>query len=429
MISPKLSRSSSLGATPDRPRLLAAADALAEEIWTRRQSDVKGGLTWLAPRKASPAEPFLPTPIDPFLYSGKVGIALFFAAAARVLGNVEYRDRSLQTVASLRSQAVALAADRKRAERSKLGLGGTFGIGALIYSFARIGTLLGEQDLISDAHALTRLLTRERIAGDRLLDVVLGAAGAILALLALDEVAPQANQDGETPLDLAQACANHLLARRVSFEDRPRAWETISGHPPLSGFSHGAAGICYALLRLYSRTKRSDLLAAAEEGIAFERSTYSPRRRNWRDMRVRDAARPRYLTNWCHGAPGIALGRLGALDVYDDREVQDEIESALATTTALPLTPIDHVCCGNVGRAEVLLYAGQRLGAPRHLDAALDLAGEVLRRAQGENRFGWLPEGEVYQFDPAFFNGAAGVGYSFLRIAEPDVLPCALLLA
>jgi len=413
---------------PDRRLLLATAEALGQEIWDRRETDAKGGVNWLGPRMASPTEPFRMAPIGPHLYSGKAGVALFLAALANVLGKPEYGDLSLQAIASLRSQVTGLVADRERATRSSLGLGGTFGVGAVIYSLVRIGVLLGEPDLVSEAHAFTALLTPERVAADHLLDVVLGAAGALLALLALAEVAPEANETGVTPLELAAACGDHLIGQRVSFEGRPRAWVTIAGHPPLSGFSHGAAGICCALLRLYGRTARPELLAAAEEGLAFERTTYDPVKKNWRDMRVLDSTRPRYLTNWCHGAPGVALGRLGALDVLDTPEIRDELERALETTAALPQTPLDHVCCGNMGRAEVLLCAAGQLAAHR-LDAALELTGGVLDRARQSGHFGWLPPAESYQFDPSFFSGAAGLGYTLLRLAEPDALPCVLLLA
>ena len=143
---------------------------------------------------------------------------------------------------------------------------------------------------------------------------------------------------------------------------------------------------------------------------------------------MRDAARPRFLTNWCHGAPGIALGRLGALHIMDGPEIREEIRVALETTENLEQTQLDYLCCGNMGRVDVLAYASRRLSERRLLVAALDLTDKVLLRARGNGHLGWLPETDNYQFDPSFFTGAAGVGYALLRLAMPDRLPCPLLL-
>lgn|GEM_PF-7094356 len=93
----------------------------------------------------------------------------------------------------------------------------------------------------------------------------------MLVLLALEEVEAGENPAGRSPLDLARSCARHLLATRTRrdsprdgavpdggqvggqhrSERSPRAWVTIKDLPHMSGFSHGAAGIAYALSRLY----------------------------------------------------------------------------------------------------------------------------------------------------------------------------------
>src|SRR4029077_19307861 len=197
------------------------------------------------------------------------------------------------------------------------------------------------------------------------------------------------------------------------------------GGAPLAGFAHGAAGICHALLRLYARTGNPELLAAAQEGIAGERRLYDPGRGNWRDPRHPQAP-PR--STWCHGAPGIALARLGALDVLDTPEIRRDIAAAIAATRSEPLTAIDHLCCGNLGRAEILLQASRALADPGLAEAARSLAGRVLQRAAG-GLFRCVPHGGGGLTDPSFFRGEAGIGFALLRLADPDALPCPLLLA
>ncbi|MGZ6389560.1 MAG: lanthionine synthetase LanC family protein, partial [Ktedonobacterales bacterium] len=72
-------------------------------------------------------------------------------------------------------------------------------------------------------------------------------------------------------LDHAIACGKRLLQCRTESEAGFRAWPAFEGKM-LTGFAHGAAGIVYALLRLYAITRDGDVLAAAQEGIAYEDS-------------------------------------------------------------------------------------------------------------------------------------------------------------
>src|SRR4026208_432660 len=73
--------------------------------------------------------------------------------------------------------------------------------------------------------------------------------------------------------------------------------------------SHGAAGFAYALASLSAATGREDFAAAAQECVDFEDSSFSSQRGNWPDLRV-DGGEA-WPCQWCHGAPGIGLGRIG----------------------------------------------------------------------------------------------------------------------
>jgi type 2 lantibiotic biosynthesis protein LanM len=396
---------------PSESDLATSFFAAAREIAVRlRETSVKGkggSVTWLNPAAGAAG----PVPLGPHLYDGTAGIALFLAAMEAVQGDGEWGEMSRQAILPLRRRLAELAASPERAGGVRLGVGGLSGLGAFVYAFVTLGQLLDEPALIDEAHGLLPLFALERIAGDEHLDVVLGSGGAILALLALDRARPEPGSDGRTAVEVASECASHLLARRVSVQGGPRAWPPGPGLAPLAGFAHGAAGICLALLRLYKRTGQADLWAAAQEGLVFERGLYSPEERNWRDMRVPEI---RFLDMWCHGAPGIALGRLAALDVADDPAIRVEIAAALARTRAVPLSSEDHLCCGNLGRAEILSSAGQILGDPDLLSASRALAWQVLERGREQGGFG-LPDGSLDA--PSLFKGIAGIGYSFLRLA------------
>jgi lantibiotic modifying enzyme len=203
-----------------------------------------------------------------------------------------------------------------------------------------------------------------------------------------------------------------------------RAWETGGGKLE-AGFSHGAAGIAYALLRLYEITGEAKFVEAAEEGVAYEAHIFSVEAGNWPDLLAADG--PSYLVRWCHGAAGIALARLGGLGVLDTPQIRRDIEVATVTTQRFGLDGIDHLCCGNLGRVEALLEAGRSLSRPDLLTSARARAAQIVARAQQTGSFALhaaLPEG---MHCPGFFQGTSGIGYELLRLAYPEVLPSVLL--
>lgn len=225
-------------------------------------------------------------------------------------------------------------------------------------------------------------------------------------------------------LDQAITCGNHLLNERVVSDSGYRTWATVDGKL-LTGFSHGAAGIAYALLRLYKASGETAFLEAAEEAIAYERSVFIPEQGNWPDFRQsfpKDKAV--CMCSWCHGATGIGLARLGGLDILDTPEIRQDIEAAINTTKQQKLTGIDHLCCGNMGRVEFLLTASRKLSRPDLLEDAMQIASQVVARANQKGHFGYGP---ILTFHPGFFPGASGIGYQLLRLAYPDQLPSVLL--
>jgi lantibiotic modifying enzyme len=223
-------------------------------------------------------------------------------------------------------------------------------------------------------------------------------------------------------------CARHLLDCRVASPIGPRAWRTLQTDQLLTGFSHGAAGIAYSLLRLHAVTGHALLIDAAREAIEFERSVFSPVQKNWANSAALTGSRtePYYFAKWCYGAPGIGLARLASLSVLDEDTVRQEIDAALETTRRTGLGMMDGLCCGNLGRAEILQVAGARLGQPRFSRIAQERAAAVVNRAQQKGRYSIfenMPDGIT---QPGFFQGISGIGYALLRLASADRLPCVL---
>ena len=404
-----------------REEIMGQVIAIAVELQQRAIRSADGSTSWIALGYIPEAEKFQLQPLDYDLYDGSCGVALFLAALEKVTGGAGFRELALGALQPLRKHLQQPKLSQKLAK--EIGIGGTLGLGSIIYALVRSGQFLGEPDLLEDARQVASLIAPERIAADQKLDVMCGAAGAILGLLALYKTSAD-------PVVLEQSitCGHHLLSHRVASESGYRAWATVDGRL-LTGFSHGAAGIAYALLQLYATTQDGVFREAAEEAIAYEHSVFSPEAENWPDFSPTGSrnGRSTFMTSWCSGAPGIGLARLGSLAILDTDEIRQEIEIALKTTQRCDLHGIAHLCCGTFGRIELLLAAAHQLSRIELLETAQKQAAWVVAKAEKVGSFYLLPGFPRNVYMPSFFQGTAGIGYELLRLAYPDLLPSVML--
>ncbi len=403
--------------------LVQQAVEIAQELQHRAIYATDGSATWIGMGYIPEARRYQLQPLDYDLYDGVCGVAVFLAALAKITGDREFRDLALSTLQSLR-KTLQNTDPRFQPKITKLlGNGGYAGVGSIVYTLVRVSQFLGEPDLVKLARLAASLINKESIVSDRHFDLVAGAAGAILGLLTLHEVIAD-----PAVLDQAIACGYHLLDNRTASNSGSRAWAVLEGKL-LTGFSHGAAGIAYALLRLYKTTQESAFLLAAQEAIAYECSVFSPTAGNWPDLQLvaLNQGQPPFMTSWCSGAPGVGLARLGGLTILDTAQIRQEIAVALNTTQQFGLQNLDHLCCGNFGRMEVLLVAAQKLSRSELQETAQKQAALVVARVKHTGNFYLFPELPRDVYNPGFFQGTAGIGYELLRLAYPDSLPSVLL--
>lgn len=397
---------------------------IAKELQQRSIHAADGSVTWIGLGYLPKAGRLQLQPLGNGLYDGVCGVALFLAALAKITGDAGFRDLALSALQPLRKSLQDKHPNTQRRITKQMGIGGGIGLGSIIYTLVRVSQFLDEPELLDIASRGASLINQESIASDRQFDTIGGAAGAILGLLTLY----QAKADPAV-LEQAQALGYHLLINRVKSNSGFRAWATLEGKLA-TRFSHGAAGIAYALLRLYKTTQEPVFLEAAEEAIAYERSVFCPTAGNWPDVSsiALGGGKLSFMTTWCHGAPGIGLARLGGLTILDTAEIQQEIAVALNTTQQFGLQAIDHLCCGNLDRIEVLLVAAQKLSHSDLCETAQKQAARVVARVKQTGAFCLSSEvaGDVY--NPGFFQGTTGIGYELLRLAYPNSLPSVLLL-
>lgn len=357
----------------------------------------------------------------PDLYGGTSGVGLFLARLYQATGEKMFQTTALGAVEQVLSRW------ESQPESTHVSFyAGSVGIAdALI----EIGKALDRPELVKQALATlsSHVMTEP---GAYMTDVIGGIAGAIAPLLKIPQLA-----------DRAEALGDRLVAD-ANRGERGWSWTTIA--PPagrtdskdLTGFSHGTAGIAWALTELHRRTGRAHFLEAAKEGIRYEQSWYQPWIENWPDFRGEPVAGSDGSSTyncalaWCHGAPGIALGRLRVFQIGGDAEMKAQAEAAIRATsrgfaTGLPGQESYCLCHGVGGNAEALILASEILEDPRFLDQARQagLRGLEIYQRAGLNWICGVNGGGV---NPSLLLGVAGIGYFYLRLYDPARFPTVL---
>ncbi|CAN5852154.1 N/A [soil metagenome] len=356
-------------------------------------------------------------PLTMHLYDGHAGMALFFAYLGQITGEAHYTNLAEGALATLLVQAEPLTATFPY-------IGGFNGWGGLIYTLAHLGALWQRPDLWEKALTFAEIAATH-VQQDEQFDVIGGAAGCIGAAVVLYSCTADLRL-----LTLIAQCADHLVAHAQPRTEGVGWIVPNMGGAPLAGFSHGAAGIAWALFKAAELCNNPTYHAVAQQALAYERSLFIAATGNWSDLRVAAEATPAdepaaSMHAWCHGAPGIGLARLAMLDQLADAQVQEEITIALHSTMAHGFGGGHCLCHGDLGNVELLVKAATALDADHWLAEARRLAGSILA---DQAAHGWrcgVPGGVE---TPGLMVGLAGIGYELLRIASPTQVPSVLLL-
>ncbi|MEU8379231.1 type 2 lanthipeptide synthetase LanM family protein [Streptosporangium sp. NPDC048865] len=415
----------------DRERVLAAVRRIADQLADLALAD-GSRVNWLGMDLVQETR-WVVSPLRMDLYSGVPGVALFLAQAAALTGEDRYADLARRSLAPLPRIVDALAPTPAGVPVPCGPFNGHVG---LAYALTHLARELDDPGLRDAVEPLVASMV-ESIPGDGTLDVVGGVAGAVGALLAVHEATGSA-----LARRAVQACADRLV-ETAGPQPRGVAWQVaVAAVQPLTGFSHGAGGIGWALARAAAASDDSAARAryaeTARAAFDYERGRFDTRVGNWPDYRDTpetssgDDGTPSHMQGWCHGAPGIGLARADLLlrGVADDhpllaRDLAGDLDLALRSFLAGPPSQIGHsLCHGEVGNLELLTTA---IAAGR-----TDLTGErdrrlgvVLDQLDAGPRCG-TPAGVP---TPGLMTGLAGIGHGLLRHAFPDRVSPVLLLA
>jgi len=359
--------------------------------------------------------------LGPDLYNGTAGIALFLAELYAATGGRHIRRASLGAI----RQALAFSSELSSPLAFYTGQLG------IAYAAIRVGITLNQDDLVESGMQLCDSCVQD-CTRPRAYDLLSGTAGAIVGLLAVDDLlgcqsfAERAVQLGEDLL---------LFAKR-SREGYSWASPGLKTAHNLTGLSHGASGFGYAFSELYKVTQKLEHRIAAERAFDYERHWFDAREKNWPDFRKarapgrskRNALSPwQFAGFWCHGAPGIALARLRAHELLNDESYRVEALIGLDTTArrieADLLNGANNfsLCHGLAGNAEILLDGSRLLGSDADVQShlAYEVAQVGMQRYTGKAAT-W-PCGLPGVDTPGLMLGRAGIGFFYMRLQQPSI--------
>jgi type 2 lantibiotic biosynthesis protein LanM len=405
-------------------RLMDAATKIAETLQSEAIFSKDGSCTWITAGMLPGSERFRSQPISFDLYDGLQGVALFLSALLSVKDDPALRRLNEATVLSLRAGFTRIKQYGMGTSAGMIGVAS--GMSSAIYTLVKLSGFLRDPSFIEDAISVCHLLPPSVIQKDTYHDIIAGSAGCIVGMLSLY------NQTGhQEALEKADLCGRRLLKNMRENKDGTCGWNSTGGKM-LSGFSHGQAGIAYALLKLFECTGINIYRDTAERAIRYENTLFSREVNNWADLRTLNdlpGAGPSYMWSWCHGAPGIGLARLASQHILNNTEVETDIRNAIHGTLELSVnaTYRDHLCCGNMGLADILLYFAAKTGDRGLLIGSGKKTNRVLHAAEKNGHYNLLFGAGEDLINPGFFQGISGIGYALLRQACPEKFPSILI--
>lgn len=386
------------------------ANAVADLLVAEALEDPAGPPTWLTVALLADATRVQLGLIPPGLYDGRAGIAAFLYDC----GRHELADAVLEPVSERLDDG-----DRSAVRRYLSGVGlGLSGIGGVLRLFRYRAEEDGAESSWRERTArVIAALSEDVIEAEPATDLLSGIAGLAAPIAAFHRYAPSVTSER-----LLRTVGRSIIDRQHD----DGGWLLAPGQPALLGLSHGASGIAVALAEIATALGDERFVAAASRAVRFEASRYDAEARNWPDLRRGLKQSDRLaMRSWCHGSVGVALSRIRLLELLDGQgdssDWRTQLTLAVEGSLGGPLTPVDHLCCGNMGRALVLMLAGQVTGDDEWKACGVRLATTVAARAERRpDRFRLLLgiDGTSGLRLPGLMTGITGIGMSLHHGAD-----------
>lgn len=341
-------------------------------------------------------------------YDGLSGMALTYLALWKVTKKKEYLQQAEDMMNDVASRFTNITIDPQN--NHYMSIGAYSGVSSIIYALMNFYTITQNKHFEDQAKQVSQLIPK-LLPYDKELDIIGGSAGAVAVLIRAYEV----DQD-PLFLSLAEQCGNYLIEQSITINDEQITWEGVA-QKPLTGFSHGNAGIIYALHLLNKYSENSNLKVYIQKGLQFENEHIT--NNNWNDLRkpIKEAA----SSAWCHGSPGILLSRLElSSSEYSQIKVkaENDIEMALPNILHDGFGREQSLCHGDIGNAMILMQYGKKKNQSDWIDIGRHLIWESVQAKQlGNYQCGVGANIET----PNLMLGLAGIVYGLLYALDTDL--------
>jgi type 2 lantibiotic biosynthesis protein LanM len=362
----------------------------------------KKDLSWVAVNWLGESEVGQLNTMEPTLYNGSLGIAVFIGAYSKIFRNKKAKDQSYQIVKPIIKKIYSIESMRML---KLIGIGGYTGAGSLIYGFAVLYNLTKNKVFLKCALKITSLINDDLIKKDNNLDLLDGVSGMILALIYLYNF----NKD-KNIRSLAIKCGEYLIKQPRIKYNYFSSWKgkKINTKLPLTGISHGASGFALALIKLSKISNNKKFYKYGVDCIKYENSVYSIKKKNWPDFRN---VKGKWPCQWCHGAVGVGLSRLDLLN--NNINLRVDLKKAINSAIVNWPNSKDTICCGTMGSIIFMNRISNIYNNKKFKNLSIEWISSVINLAEktGDYRLG-----ANYKFNPGLFLGLSGVGYTILRM-------------
>ncbi|MCF6407047.1 hypothetical protein L3C95_29390 [Chitinophaga filiformis] len=404
---------------PDKQLFEDEVYRIADTLLASLQQD-EDGYYWQRRRSDNNGTALLPETTD--IFNGSAGTILFFLTLYRYQPDNRYIDCCKRVLNRLL---------KKTYQHSPAYYTFYTGATGLIYVCICMYETTGAYSYIEEGVRLALYLKQGFQSGVVKDDLLSGHAGNLLVITYL-----YAHSGEQSLLAIIKQISDTLIAH-ARIADTGLKWDNEKfAYDSLTGFSHGAAGIAYALLETGRYFGDETLRYLGEEALAYEMRYYDTAKNNWMDLRVNslqippeeildwnlESFRKRMsdACSWAHGAVGATLTRLHAWhltgnDLYAEQAGRG-IERTLQDISA-PSRNNYTLCSGYGGHIMLLLKASQVLGDASLHTQAVTYARDALRFFKQHGTYNTYAA--VHAEDPALLSGLAGMGYLFLQFLLP----------
>ena len=377
-----------------------------------------------------------------WVYGGTAGVLIFLENAAAVLNDAEPASSRMRPRRACSSRATRTRKAVRRGRRPAARIRrprSTWATRASARRSSSAARLRGDAEAKAVAVGVGEsLVARGKREGDTLhwideADIIFGAAGTALFLLDLG-----VETGDKRFLDAAAAAGRWLVAKAESepgaSESRERRlfWKCkMAGNRHMPNFSHGTAGVAYALARIGAATKDAALVDGAKAGAAWlmANSVCDGDECRWPIMPGQKVS----LGGWCHGPPGTArlflllhaqTGEARYLDVAlsSTRWLMSYAKAAESKAAASGQIP-PSFCCGVAGAIDYFCDLYRVTGKQEYADFATR-AGEYLIKVAKPDGAGvkWVNGASSHESSDKehgidLMLGASGDAFALLRLA------------